>query len=892
MGENSVVEVLIDMYNLSNLPEEEREAFVQRMIKTHKLEDDDDKNAVYQKMLGKVPNLFPSSSSKTSTLVKFYDFLIRDDKYNIVKSAQDPAGPANHPTLTPSLHPDIVAKLTQQGRQNLYAHQVKSIELARQGKNVLITTPTASGKSYGYVLPYLESVKVDPNARGLFIFPMNALTNDQYDKLVDFGIGTVQKYDGTIPSHEKKKIRSNPPNALLTNPDQIHHSILRTHAEWTDFFKNLKFIVIDEIHNYKGFFGSNVSNILFRLLHAVKKAGGDPQIICTSATIANAKQFAKKLAWVDFEEVRFSGAGKPEKYYLMLHSINPRELENLSEMSEPEEQVLKELFESNPGRVLSELVLSLCSHDFQSMVFVNSRLMADQLRDYAIHEAGKYPKVKSDMICSYHAGLSSTERQEIETGIKAGCKKIIFTTSALELGIDIGSLDVCVLFGLPKTSNEIWQRIGRVGRDPSKPALAVVVNTFTADDRYYFLNPDRFFETKHEPEEPIIFPENEEIRKLHLQCGYHEGLELQDIDDKHLWGFVDPKKKIESAYPTIPIRNSWHDPFTLENENATEIGSLEYERVYRELHPGAIFRAANKNYRVRRVDKKARKAQLIEAKDLKYYTVPDVKTLIKIGPNSVEEILSFGELPLLIGWGDLETTLTVPKFYRIYPNEQFPRRSKLRHNSERKFKTKGFWLTIPPHMEKHWTHVLPGFTGDHSFNVLHSLEHLLSRVISDRGYCDSSDIVSLTESGHHYSRNHTVFFYDNYHKGMGISERIYYNIEDLLQRAHIRISNCGCADGCPSCIIKNSYCEHHEKFTDKEGTQIFLNAFISKPSKRAKYIDRSNSLEKFSVHSEDQFKVGDEYSPGWIVNEKTEDEYVLKNDSGGFAFVPYEDSPL
>ena len=894
MSTKTTAELLIEIFDLSGLPVDEVDSTVQRLVKLHNLDDgDNDKNKIYAKMLGQVPKVFPKQASTYSgNIANYYDHLINDGQYNVVKFMQDPLSPPSHPILSPPLHADIIAKLTQQGRQQLYSHQVRSIDLIRQGKNVLITTPTASGKSYGYVLPYLDAVKADPQTRGIFIFPMNALTNDQYDKLVEFGIGTVAKYDGTIKSHEKKKIRNNPPNALLTNPDQIHHSILRTHADWTSFFKHLKFIVIDEIHNYKGFFGSNVSNILSRLLDAVKKAGGKPQIICTSATIDNAKKFAKELAWVDFEEVNWSGSGSPEKYYVMLDSINPKGLKVGDSQEEWIDEILEQLQKRSPQSLLFDLVLSLGDNGFQTMIFVNSRLQADQFRDIVQSLSDKYSSLKPEMVCSYHAGLSNPERLEIERGIKSGNKRLIFTTSALELGIDIGSLDVCVLFGLPKTSNEIWQRIGRVGRDPSKPALAIIVNSYSADDIFYFFKPDKFFNTKNQPEEPIIYPYNEALRKLHLQCGYHEGLQKQDIVDKHLWNSVDTSMKPESAYPRIPIRNSWYDPITLLDDGGAEIGTLEYERVYRELHPGAIHRTAASNYKVRKLNFKERSAHLKEIENVEYYTNPDLETVIDIGANPIEEILSYGKYPLLIGRGELEVNLSLSGYWRIYKDGSFPRRSKLKKNSERKFKTKGFWLTIPPHKAMQWNSVIPEFNDKHSFNILHSLEHLLIREIAEMGYCDAYDIVSLTSEDHGNYRNTTIFIYDNYHKGLGISDRIFLNIDDLIHRAYTRLVNCKCYDGCPACLIKNSFCEHKEDRTDKARAIIFLNSIASKHPKRSKYLSRTASLELFTIYSEDHFEVDDEYAPGWKVVEKSDDEYILENGDGDIAYVPYEDSPL
>jgi DEAD/DEAH box helicase domain-containing protein len=890
MSTKTTEEILIKMFGLSGLPADEIESTVKMLIKNHGLTaTDNDKNKIIAKMLGQVPKVFPKQAQPYSSIPTYYDHLVDDPKFNVVKHKQDAQSPPTYLPLSPPLHPDIVAKLTQQGRQQLYSHQVHTIELIRQGKHVLITTPTASGKSYGYVLPFLDAVKKDPATTGLFIFPMNALTNDQFDKLSNFGIGTVAKYDGTVKSHQKKKIRANPPNALLTNPDQIHSSILRKHDKWADFFKNLKFIVIDEIHNYKGFFGSNVSNILFRLLDVVKKAGGNPQIICTSATIANAKAFAKKLAWVDFDEVSRSGAGSPEKYYVMLDSIKTEGIKIGQTEEEWVAGILEKVLKKSPVSLLHDLVLSLGDNGFQSMIFVNSRIEADLLRDAVQYLAGNYTNLKSEMVCSYHAGLSNDERINIEHGIKTGDKRIIFTTSALELGIDIGSLDVCILYGLPKTSNEIWQRIGRVGRDPAKAALAIIVNSYSADDIYYFFNPDKFFKTKDLPEEPVIFPYNKTVRKLHLQCGYLEGMTIQNVTDQNIWNSIDTTLKKKNAYPRIPIRNSWYDPFTLIDGNGKKMGTIEYERVYREFHPGAIHRTESSTYKLKSVDYKKKLASFIKLENPEYYTSPVVKTTVDVEPGATEQILNIGNHQLLIGRGILNVHLSVGAYLRIYLDGREKRGFKLKNKRERKFKTEGFWISLLPGGAKKWDSVIPEFSNTHGFSVFHSLEHLLLREVIEKGYCDTSDIISLTYSEHYKYRNPAIFFYDNCLQGLGLCEQIFDNIESLINRAYIRISSCACADGCPACDSKRAHCEHREDFTSKDLTKTFLMQIALLPSTRSRYIDKLAGSKIFTLYTNDKFKVGDEYAPGYKVIEKNDVEYIIENAAGDTAYCEFED---
>ena len=889
MKSKTVSQILIDYFELSELPAEEAEEMVQSTINTFGIEEGDNFDKVLNKLTIQLPQFFPKQAQALNTVPKYFNYLSTDSQFEIVKSKHSHQSQPLYANLDPPLHTDISTKLSQLGRPLLYLHQVQAIELIRDGKNVLITTPTASGKSYGYVLPFLDAVKKDPSTTGLFIFPMNDLMNDQFDKISEFGIGTVEKYDGSVKSYQKKKIRDSIPNALLTNPDQIHSSILRKHSEWTDFFKNLKFIVIDEIHNYKGLFGSNVSNTIFRLLNVVAKAGGNPQIICTSATIANSQAFAKKLAWRDFELVKYSAAGSPEKYHVMLDTINPEHRKVGQSEEEWVAEILKKYLEKSPEKMLYDLVLSLCENGFQSIIFVNSRLMADRMRDVVQELSTTYANVNPDMVCSYRSGLSNNERIQIERKIKDGSKKIIFTTSALELGIDIGSLDACILYGLPKTSNEIWQRIGRVGRNFNKPAMAIILNSRSGDDFFYFFNPDKFFKTKDLPEEPVIFPYNEILRKLHLQCGYLEGMTKQDVNDLSVWDTIDTVKKAESAYPSLSVRNSKFELYRLLDGNGVEIGTLESERVSRELHPGAIRRIESKTYKFQNVDYDNKKATFIELPNFEYYTYPVVKTTVAIQSATKEEILNYGNYSLLIGYGEVDVNSSLSGYLRFYQDGRQTRKSKFKSKNPQNLKTEGFWLTLVPNKAGAWSSLIPGFSNQKSFHILHSLEHLLHREIVEQGYCDTADIIGYTYEEYGGYSNPTIFFYDNYYKGLGLSQKIFNNIENLISKAIIRIMSCTCYEGCPACIYKRAYCEYNGKFTNKDLTKEFLKPLMLAQTKRSRYFNQTNSSIKFPSYSSDKFNVGDEYIPGWIVTEKTDVKYIIETAAGDRANCTFED---
>ena len=346
----------------------------------------------------------PASYPIFTTFSDYLNTLNDRSDLNLVLNNFEKVIKPKYGTLDPPLH----KKISNQIKHELYTHQVQIIDLIRKGKNVIIVTPTSSGKSYGYMLPFFESVIRNKDTRGIFLFPLNALTNDQYDKFKDFEIGTVKRFDGSTDSKEKQRIRSNPPNALLTNPDELHHSILRTHTQWKSFFKNLKYIVLDDAHIYRGYFGSNVANIMFRLNNVIKKAGGNPQIISTTATIADAKKFIEKLAWKDFEIVDTSGAGHPDRHFDMVETAFDEERHPLS----------------LPINILTDEAIKLAENGHQILVFCNTRNDVDSLTyltkniiKIRMPRTSKLPVLKNlsplteENVVGYHAGYSKKIRR-------------------------------------------------------------------------------------------------------------------------------------------------------------------------------------------------------------------------------------------------------------------------------------------------------------------------------------------------------------------------------------------------------------------------------------------------------------------------------------------------
>jgi len=645
-----------------------------------------------------------------TTFTDYIDHLRQDTDINVVwdehLSGKDPIFQEPQQPLSD--------ELKQYLHHELYTHQAEAIDHYRNGENLVLVTPTASGKSLGYMLPFFEQVQIDPDATAIFIFPMKALANDQYANFERLTNGTVTQavFDGDTDEDTKFTIKNNPPNVLFTNPDELHHSILYTANKWTAFFKNLKLIVLDEAHIYKGSFGSNVSNVIARLLHVVKTAGSAPQFVCTSATISNPIPVVEKLTSKKFHLINQSGAGQAEKYLVML---------------EPRLDDDKIPIISAPNIAVHEAI-NLASNGHQVIVFVNSRAEVDVLANHAKHvlqmEQGPQPqntrtkgnlpaKITPDQIVTgYHAGYSRDTRRRIEARIKSGHTNIIFSTNALELGIDIGTLDVCILLGIPPTNNEIWQRIGRAGRKSDKPAVVLMINNGTAFDKYHFANPHLFLSGRNNPDRPIIDPMNAKIRKLHLNCGYFEGMQAGDVADAANWSKIDKSINKWWAYHRIQIRGGNPNPYTLKDVAGKELGEIDYDRAYRDLYPGALFEIDGTTFKYKHRDYKERTFTLENLLQSDEYTTPLVENDVRIDESTkCESILKYGSHSIIIGHGQMELDKRVCAYnlrHKIDPKvKQF--KSIKYPNKWPTEKVFGFWLSPLSGTEKDWENIISDY---------------------------------------------------------------------------------------------------------------------------------------------------------------------------------------
>jgi len=834
---------------------------------------------------------FPTGiGAALSSLRKYITSLSQDPYLHIVMNDFERGHDPDYGTLNTPLDPVI----KQRFKFDLYSHQTEAINFIKGGKNVIIVTPTASGKSLVYTIPFLEAVHKDPDATALFMFPTKALANDQLYTLESVGEGlmTVATYDGDVLSPQKKSIRSNLPNAIFTNPDEIHHGILNSATDWQDFFKNLKYIVLDDIHIYKGFFGSNVSNIIWRLLKAVKKAGGSPQIIATTATIDKALDFTEQLGWSDFELVNKSGAGLASRLYIMLEStVN-------------EDQVLAK----HPMEIAVDEAIRLSSAGFQTIVFCQSRRLVDIMTQFTKDRVlSKWHPQKAkkgtlglgqlkpdQIIAGYHAGYSNVKRREVEQKIKNGSIKIIFTTNALELGIDIGTLDVCMLYGLPQTSNEIWQRIGRTGRSKDKEALVMVINTYSAFDRYYFSNPTEFLKSRQKPNRPIINPMNPVIRQLHLTCGYHERLTARNVPDKDNWKVIDKTISKRSAYYRLPVRNSWPNKYKLLDQNRIKIGTMDFERVKRELHYGAMVQIEEVYYKFKSLDWDLEEVILEKIEDPKYYTTPSIRVSTELDRTSmVEDVLDYSLTSLTIGYGQADVSMKVYGYTRHSLTDPDDRKTAQIPKPQNwpALDTKAFWLSIPSAAE----HVIDEENNNPYllYSVLHTLEHMLMKVFVERGHCDWSDISGLSYIEHPVIMTPTLVIYENFRKGLGLVEVFFDEFEELLKEVKSHLEKCPCDNGCPACIMTPGYCHESHDYFNKEATLTLLDKLLANTPKRVPFQRVASGVSNIPMaDSNTEYKAGEEYCPGWFVVEQNDSGLIIKDKSGTLHPVIYEDTPL
>jgi DEAD/DEAH box helicase domain-containing protein len=751
---------------------------------------------------------------------------------------------AEYAPFPEAVDPHLRQVLSARGINQLYTHQAAAVEHTLAGRNVVITTPTASGKTLCYNAPVLSAILADPSARALYLFPTKALAqdqlaelheiSDQLSRLAELEIG-VFTYDGDTPQDARRAIRGRA-HVVLSNPDMIHSGILPHHPRWAKLFENLRYVVIDELHAYRGVFGSHLTNVLRRMRRICQHYGSNPTFICSSATIANPKELAEALVEQPFELVSASGAPRGEKFFLF---VNPPVVN--------QQLGIRRSYVAETRRIASEFL----KRQLQLIVFAQSRLTTEILTTYLKDDFGGQPGT-ADQIRGYRGGYLPQRRREIEKGLREGSVRAVVSTNALELGIDIGALDVCVMAGYPGTIAATWQRAGRAGRRSGRSA-AVLVASSAPLDQFVVRNPSYFFDAP--PEHALINPDNLHILVDHVKCaafelpfttseeyGKHNVQEVLGILEEsglvHRTGGPDAGGRVLSdppegtwqwtneSYPAdaVSLRSISSDNFVVVDttNGADVIGETSFNSGPPTLHEKAIYIIEGTLFQVEKLDFEGRKAYVRQI-DCDYYT--DAITYTKV---TVLDTFDSGFGTRDSGFGNAVTSnpeSRIPnpgrshgevhvatrvvgfKKIKFYTNENVG--SGELDLPEQQMHTTAYWLTVP----KPVMAALPYAPDDRRDGVV-GLSFAMRQVAQLLLMCDRQDIgisigsgeqgddTDLTRSGQpaKLSDEPRIFIYDNYPGGIGFSEPLFGMHDNLLTRTRELIAGCECQHGCPTCV--------------------------------------------------------------------------------------------
>jgi DEAD/DEAH box helicase domain-containing protein len=772
--------------------------------------------------VSRAPETMPTPMTRAFGVVN--GFLERDPTGEIITAVRRfPAREAEFSEFPSWIHSDLVAAYKAKGVRQPYSHQAAAAEAVHDGKNVVIVTPTASGKTLCYNLPVLNTILEDTDTRAIYLFPTKALAQDQLTELHDlnerlanrFGVFT---YDGDTPSDARKAIREKG-HLVLTNPDMLHTGILPHHARWTRLFENLRYIVIDEVHTYRGVFGSHLCNVLRRLRRIARFYGREPQFVCCSATIANPGDLASRLIEKDVEVLSANGAPAAEKTFVF---YNPPVVNRALG--------IRRSYLNESSRVAQEFL----KHNLQTMVFANSRLHTELLLTY-LQKANPQQPGKPETIRGYRSGYLPGERREIEHGLRDGRIRGVVSTSALELGIDIGSLDTVVMAGYPGTIAGTWQRAGRAGRR-SGSSCAVMVASSAPLDQFIVRTPDYFF--GNTPEHAFIQPDNLEILVNHLKCAAFElpiapdetfgEVDVPDLcarmaDAGFLHRAGDHYHWTQEAYPadTVSLRSVTSDNFIIIDITGQPevIGEVDFSSALTTVHEKAIYLHGAQQYHVEHLDFKERKAYVKQV-DVDYYTDAIRYTQVKVLEVAQEARASERNpsVAALRSHGDVLVRSQVVGFKKLkfFTNEnigagdlQLP---------ENEMHTTAYWITL----ERALIESLPYTISERQsgmFGLLHALETVATLLLM----CDGRDlgtaigekppapndaseaIVSMrmedaVKAGAKEFFEPNLYLYDAYPGGIGFSEPLFRAHELLVSKARELIVDCGCEQGCPSCV--------------------------------------------------------------------------------------------
>jgi len=733
-----------------------------------------------------------------------------------------PASPARHAPLPPGLDPRLSQALRARGIERLYSHQAEAWRLIAEGHHTVVVTPTASGKSLCYNLPVLQGV-LREGAKALYLFPTKALSQDQVAELVELNrageLGArAFTFDGDTPGDARKAVRTRG-DIVVTNPDMLHQGVLPHHTKWAQLFENLRYVVIDELHTYRGVFGSHVANVVRRLKRVARFYGAEPVFVLCSATIANPAELAARLIDAEVTLITESGAPRGRRHVLLWNPpVVNRELG------------VRASARSQTARITRRAL----GHGCKTIVFARTRLMVEVLTKYLKDAFDGDPR-RPPRVRAYRGGYLPTERRATERELRGGDVDCVVATSALELGVDIGALDVCVLNGYPGTVAGTWQRLGRAGRR-ERPALGVLVATSMPLDQYVVRYPDFFLGAS--PEHARIDPAQLLVRLDHVRCAafelpFRDGEPFGGADIGEFLSYLEQEAVLHREgdrwhwmaqdYPanSVSLRTVAEGNFVVidvTDGQKTVIAEVDYASAPMTLYAGAIYMVQARPWQVESLDWVGRKAYVRETR-ADYYTEAIDYTRLKV----LETFQSARGERAACAHGEVHLVRRVAGYKKIrYYTHENVGYGNINLPDQEMHTTAVWWEVDPAALEAEFTsrwHALDGFLG--AAYALHFVAAL--RLMSEPqdlgravGSADATWISTVGPYGRADTRTlagepvdvhapesrfrPTVFLYDNYPGGIGLSEPLFGLRARVVSEARALITACGCEHGCPACV--------------------------------------------------------------------------------------------
>jgi len=708
------------------------------------------------------------------------------------------------------LDPRVASALVAQGITALYTHQAETWEALRAGGNAIVTTSTASGKSLAFNLPVLDLLAREPKSRALYLYPTKALAQDQARALQAFGLKGVKPaiYDGDTESERRWQIRKWA-NVVLTNPDMLHVGVLPHHDRWGDVLTNLRFVVVDEAHVYRGVFGSHVGNVLRRLRRLARAYDSEPQFVLASATIANPAALAESLLGEPATVIDSDSAPATERTIALW---NP-------ELIDAELGVRA----SSLGDA-SRLLAGLVSHGLRTICFTKSRKAVELIHRYA---SDRVEPALAARLTPYRAGYTPAQRREIEQRLMAGELLGVTATNALELGIDIGSLDCAISVGFPGTVSSLRQQWGRAGR--RSPGLAVLVASEDALDQYFMREPETLL--ARTVEAAILDHANPRVLDGHVLAAAFEGpideADAQTLGPEALVRAAElPELKLTDAgwvwagkdYPAarVLLRSGELDSFTVvDAETGAVLGTVESSRAFGTIHDGAVYLHLGEQHLVRRLDVDARTA-LVSPANVDWYTQAKVETDTAI----VEPLRVEPRLGLELSFGRVSVTERVVAYQRKSISGGDTLETVPLDLPETSFETEAIWFS-PTEAQLAGLEEMPKLLSS-----LHAAEHSLIALLPLWAMCDRWDIGGLSTNIHRQTGLPTIFVYDGHAGGVGITERGFERFEGWVEDTAKMLAGCPCAVGCPSCV-QSPKCGNLNDYLDKDGALTLLQRLLA-----------------------------------------------------------------